>query len=73
MDTLYLTDDDTQAFEFTLNGVIPTAAYGDALLLQDDLSFPNHPVGEARVADIEVIQAGGWSRRDRSFEQHADL
>lgn len=56
-DTLTLTDDDRLTVDMTPDGFVPTGASGDALLLEDDLSFPDDP-GHARVAGYEVIHAG---------------
>ena len=56
VDTLYLTDDnDFQTFFDPLTGFSHTGSSGDALLLEDFLSFGDH---EAHVQGIEVIYAG---------------
>lgn len=57
-DTLVLGDDDLVTIDITPDGIVPLTPNGDALLLEDDLSFPDDP-GQPRVADIEVIHAGG--------------
>ena len=57
VDTLYLTDDANLTTEITPDGIVPLTAFGDALRLEDDSSFPDDP-GQPRIVDIEVIQAG---------------